>query len=66
MWLHVFAKELGAEVQDDEQDDRRQRLEAEREQKWQALPRELKLAVRLEGSEVVSMPRLPPHATTKL
>lgn len=46
LYLAVFGKELGVEVKDDETDDRWQRMEEDRSRKWQALPRELKLAVK--------------------
>ncbi len=46
LYIAVFGRELGTEVVDDHQDDRWKRLEEERERKFQALPRELKLAVK--------------------
>ena len=47
LYIAIFSKELGAQVQHgDEEDDRWKRLEEDRERKWQALPRELKLAVK--------------------
>ena len=46
LYVAVFGKELGAEIQGDEEDDRWRRLEEDRNRKWQALPRELKLAVK--------------------
>ena len=47
LYIAIFGKELGAQVQHgDEEDDRWKRLEEDRERKWQALRRELKLAVK--------------------
>eukprot|EP00435_Cladocopium_sp_Y103_P040884 s349_g11.t1 len=46
LYVAIFGKELGAEVHGGEEDDRWLRLEEDRQRKWQALPRELKLAVK--------------------
>ena len=48
LYVVLFGKELGATtvVREEQDDDRWAAREAERERKWQALPRELKLAVK--------------------
>lgn len=45
LYVVLFGKEIGADVVG-EPDERVQEMDAERERKWQALPRELKLAIK--------------------